>query len=52
MKNSQALDKYSPKLDKKYFPAVITRRMGKCTYELADKNGKIVGVYHINDLKD
>ena len=50
-KLSSAADKYSPKLDKKFFPAIVKKKIGDFTYELTNLNGKTVGKFHINDIR-
>ena len=50
-KLSSAADKYSPKLDKKFFPATVKKKIGDFTYELTDPNGKSVGNFHINHIR-
>ncbi len=39
------------KLTKLFIECRILRKMGSCSYEIADLNGKYVGIYHAKDLK-
>lgn len=49
---SSKADYFNAKFAPKYVgPCKIRKKLGTCSYELEDENGKIVGVYHVNDLK-
>lgn len=49
---SNAGNYYSAKLAPLYVPAVVLRKLSNLAYELADKNGRSVGVWHIKDMKE
>lgn len=46
VKLSNAGERYSKKLGLKYIPVKITQCLGKNTYLVSDRNGKILGKYH------
>lgn len=47
---SSAAQHYSAKLDKKFVPATVHRRVGQVAYELTNESGKLLGVFHAKDI--
>lgn len=50
MKQSNAGERYSKKLDIKYIPVNIVEKIGSNTFIVADEKGKILGKYHASLL--
>lgn len=50
MKLSNAGERYSKKLGRKYVPVDIVKKIGENTYIVADKGGKMLGTYHASML--
>lgn len=49
---SSKVDYFNAKFAPKYVgPCTVRKVLGTCSYELEDEKGKLVGVYHVNDLK-
>lgn len=48
---SSAINNFSSKLDSKFLPALIKRKVGNVSYEVTDEAGKLLGVYHTKDIK-
>lgn len=48
---SDAIKFYSAKLGKQFVPARIIRLVGSVAYELDDRNGRSLGVFHCKDIK-
>lgn len=51
MKQSSALEDYNAKYGPQYLPATVVRKIGSSSYELADLDGKSLGVWPANHLK-
>lgn len=43
---------YSAKLAPKFLKAIISRPIGTVSYEIMNDKNKILGVYHLNDIKN
>lgn len=50
-RQSSAPHRYNAKLGPCYLPCTVIARVGTSTYELADENGKSIGVFSAADLK-
>lgn len=48
---SKAIDNYAAKLAPKYIKGLVTNLIGKVACEVSDSNGKLMGIYHLKDIK-
>lgn len=50
-RQSDATQGFNAKLASKFTRAVVVKRVGQCLYQLADFQGRSIGIFHAKDLK-
>lgn len=49
---SQAISKFCAKLAPKFIKARIKKKVGNVAYSCVNSDNKVIGVYHLKDIKD